>query len=75
VPAFEVCVVDTTGAGDAFHGAAAFGLATGAAWQEALRLAAYVAARKCERPGAREGLPFLEEVRAQGWLDTLSGGF
>ncbi|MFN8176427.1 MAG: PfkB family carbohydrate kinase [bacterium] len=75
VPAVPVRAVDTTGAGDAFHGGAAFGLASGAAWEEALRLAAYVAARKCEKAGAREGLPFLDEVRAQGWLDTLSGDF
>jgi sulfofructose kinase len=63
VPAVPVEVVDTTGAGDAFHGAAAWALAGGEAWEPALELAAAVAAWKCRRTGARAGLPALEDVR------------
>lgn len=50
-------VMDTTGAGDAFHGAAAWALVQGWTWEETLGVATWVAARKCEAPGARKGLP------------------
>lgn len=52
-----VAAQDTTGAGDAFHGALALALAGG--WDEgaAIRLAHGVAALKCTRPGGRAGLP------------------
>lgn len=66
VPAEAVSAVDTTGAGDAFHGGAAFALASGRTWEESLRLGAFVAARKCLQVGARAGLPALAEARAAG---------
>ncbi|MDB6002382.1 MAG: PfkB domain protein [Rhizobacter sp.] len=57
LPAFDVHVVDTTGAGDVFHGALAF--AAGARWdvRRAFRFSSAVAALKCTRPGGREGVP------------------
>lgn len=61
--AFRVEVVDTTGAGDAFHGGFAFALAQGSPVREAARFAAAVAALKCRKPGGRTGLPTLPEVR------------
>lgn len=60
--AFPVETVDTTGAGDAFHGAFAFALAQGRPVREAARFAAAVAALKCRKPGGRAGLPTLAEV-------------
>ncbi len=60
--AFPVEVVDTTGAGDAFHGGFAFALAQGQSVREAARFAAAVAALKCRKPGGRAGLPTLPEV-------------
>jgi sulfofructose kinase len=48
---------DTTGAGDAFHGALALGLAHGWTATAAVALAHGVAALKCTRPGGRSGLP------------------
>lgn len=48
---------DTTGAGDAFHGALALGLAQGCGLDRAIALAHAVAALKCTRPGGRAGLP------------------
>jgi sugar/nucleoside kinase (ribokinase family) len=63
-PAFRVEVVDTTGAGDAFHGGFAFSLARGTPAREAARFGAAVAALKCRRPGGRTGLPSLAEVEA-----------
>ncbi len=62
--AFEVETVDTTGAGDAFHGAFALGLAWGYPVRRAARLGAAVAALKCRKPGGRMGLPGFAEVRA-----------
>ncbi len=63
-PAFAVEVVDTTGAGDVFHGAFALALGAGAAVAEAFRFSAAVAALKCRRPGGRDGIPDLGAVLA-----------
>jgi len=63
-PAFALEVVDTTGAGDAFHGAFAWALARGCAASECARVAAAVSALKCRRLGARAGLPTRDELNA-----------
>lgn len=63
-PGFTVEVVDTTGAGDVFHGSLAFGLARGYAIEEAVRFASGVAALKCTRPGGRAGIPDCEQTRS-----------
>jgi sulfofructose kinase len=60
--AFPVDVVDTTGAGDAFHGAFAWALACGFGDAECARIAAAVAALNCRRLGAREGAPTIDEL-------------
>ena len=62
VPAFDVEVVDTLGAGDVFHGAFAAGLMEGATPEAALRFASAAAAIKCTRRGGRAGIPDREEV-------------
>ena len=56
----QVPARDTSGAGDAFHGAAAFGLAGGSDWQSTLDFAARVAAVRVQYPGPREWLAALE---------------
>ncbi len=56
-PALSVEVVDTTGAGDAFHGAYASALAVGWPLKERLRLASVVAGLNCTAQGGRGGLP------------------
>ncbi len=56
-PAFSVPVVDTTGAGDVFHGAFALAIAEKMLLPDALRFASGTAALKCTRPGGREGIP------------------
>ncbi len=56
-PAFKVEVVDTTGAGDAFHVGYLFGLLSGIGMEGRLKLGAAAAAVKCQKPGARAGLP------------------
>ncbi|MEN3281193.1 MAG: ribokinase [Solirubrobacteraceae bacterium] len=57
VPAPTVDAVDTTGAGDAFCGALAQALDSGADLVEAARWAARAAAASVTRPGAQGGLP------------------
>lgn len=61
---FTVDVVDTTGAGDVFHGALAFSLADGNTPKDAVRFASGVAALKCTRPGGRAGIPDCDQTRS-----------
>jgi sulfofructose kinase len=56
-PAFAIEARDTLGAGDAWHGAFALGLAEGMAEAEAVRYASAVAALKCMTFGGRAGIP------------------
>jgi sugar/nucleoside kinase (ribokinase family) len=68
---FPVDVVDTTGAGDVFHGAFLYGLLQGWEAGDILRFANAVSALKCTRLGGRAGIPTLTEV--QGFLDARVG--
>ena len=62
VPAYKVRVVDTTGAGDSFHGAFCFGLSRGFGVPESIGLASAVAALSCTKLGGRGGIPTYEET-------------
>ena len=64
LPAFQIDVVDTTGAGDVFHGALAVGLTQNQPAQDAVRFASAVAALKCTRPGGRAGIPDCDQTRS-----------
>lgn len=64
LPAFAVDAVETLGAGDAFHGAYALGLAEGRPVLDALRFAAAAAALRCTRRAADGNLPTRGEVLA-----------
>jgi len=61
-PAFDVQVVDTTGAGDVFHGAYIFGLLQEWDLRRTASFASAAAALNCTRFGGRAGAPTLEEV-------------
>lgn len=63
-PGFEVDVVDTTGAGDVFHGAQAFSLGQQSSTADAVRFASAVAALKCTKPGGRAGIPDCDQTRS-----------
>ncbi|MFZ1769218.1 MAG: carbohydrate kinase family protein, partial [Caldilinea sp.] len=54
----------TTGAGDAFHGALAAGVAQDMAWEDLLRFASAAGALCCTKHGARIGIPTRQEVMA-----------
>jgi sulfofructose kinase len=63
-PAFKVDVVDTTGAGDVFHGAYLVGLLHGWDLRHISTFATAVSAIKCTRLGGRAGIPRYEKVVA-----------
>lgn len=63
-PAYAVDVIDTTGAGDVFHGAYALAIGARLAADDAISFAAAAAALKCTRPGGRAGIPTLEDCLA-----------
>ena len=67
MPGFEVEAVDTTGAGDVFHGAFAYGVARRWAPRQLMLFSSAVAALKCTRLGGRTGIPDL--VRTQRFLE------
>ncbi|GAB4387812.1 MAG: sugar kinase [Thermodesulfovibrionales bacterium] len=62
--AFPVEAVDSTGAGDVFHGGYVYGLLRGWGLRETLRFASALAAMKCTRLGGRAGIPGLAGVEA-----------
>jgi sulfofructose kinase len=61
-PAFEVRCVDTTGAGDAFHGAFCYAMLAGMQMQSVLDFSNAAAALNCTAIGARGHIPIRSEV-------------
>ncbi len=59
---FKVNVVDTTGAGDVFHGAFAYGICTNKSIADVLKFSSAVSALKCTVAGGRTGIPTLKQV-------------
>lgn len=70
-PAFLVPdVADTTGAGDAYHGAFLFGISRGCSYRECARLASAAGALNTQALGGRAALPTLDELEV--FLKTQS---
>ncbi len=63
-PAFVVNCVDTTGAGDVFHGAFCYSVLQGMPMRDALEFSNAMAALNCTAIGARGGIRGLDEIRA-----------
>lgn len=63
LPAFRVLPVDTTGAGDAFHGAFAAAVAADLRWPHVLRYSSAAGAICCTKLGARPSLPSHDQLR------------
>ena len=63
-PAYAVDAIDTTGAGDVFHGAYALAIGAELATADAMSFASAAAALKCTRPGGRAGIPSLDDCLA-----------
>jgi sulfofructose kinase len=64
IPAFKVKPVDTTGAGDVFHGAFLFSLWKGYGIRQATIFSSAVSALKCMRIGGQNGIPDFNETKA-----------
>ena len=54
--------IDTTGAGDAFNGALAFGLSQNKSIRACLELANKVAGLSTTKLGAGDGMPFIKDI-------------
>jgi sulfofructose kinase len=63
-PAFVVNCVDTTGAGDVFHGAFCYAVLQGMGIEKTLEFSNAMAALNCTALGARGGIRGVDEVRA-----------
>jgi sulfofructose kinase len=75
VPGYPVRAVDTTGAGDVFHGGFVCGLARGWNIQETLEFSCAAAALNCTAPGARGNIAALveiEQLRTEGNRSELA---
>ena len=72
IPSIPIQAIDTTGAGDAFVGATLYQLGKLEAphsisfskWQEIVKFSNIVAAKVCEKIGAIEAIPNLEEIQS-----------
>lgn len=62
--AFKIRAVDTTGAGDIFHGAFTYGLVSGWPIEEILEFSCVAAGLNCAVPGARGGIASLRKIEA-----------
>lgn len=62
--AYPVAVVDTTGAGDVFHGAYVLAIGAGLDVPDAVAFASAAAALKCTRSGGRDGIPSIHDCLA-----------
>lgn len=63
-PAYQVEVVDTTGAGDIFHAGFIYGLLQGWPIQRQLEFACAAAALNCTGVGARGGIQAVEQIES-----------
>jgi sulfofructose kinase len=62
MPSIQVHTVDSTGAGDAFHGAYAYYLAKGLPFEQILRLASAAGAIACTKQGAWPAVATHQEL-------------
>jgi sulfofructose kinase len=67
--AVKIKAIDTTGAGDTFHGVFALGVAKGKKLIENLNCASVAAALCCTKFGARSGIP--HRVNVEDYISTL----
>jgi ribokinase len=61
--AFPVQAIDTTGAGDVYHGAYIYGLLNEWEMQQCMAFASAASALKCRVTGARAGIPTLPQIK------------
>jgi ribokinase len=61
--AISIKAIDTTGAGDVYHGAYIYGILQGWDMNECMRFATVASGLKCREIGAQEGIPGLDEIK------------
>ena len=62
IPTFQVDTVDTTGAGDVFHGAFMFGIWKGYSISDSVKIANASSSLKCMKVGGQQGIPDFDQV-------------
>lgn len=62
-PAFRVQTVDSTGAGDVFHGAAVYAVLQGFSGPQMALFAGAAAALKCLQVGGKKGIPNVQQIK------------
>jgi len=62
MPGYKVNGVDSTGAGDIFHGAFVYALASGYNYEDTLRIANIAGALSVRKIGGRYSVPSIAEV-------------
>jgi sugar/nucleoside kinase (ribokinase family) len=70
IPSISVVPVDSTGAGDIYHGAFMYGLTQGFDLEKTMRFANITGALSCLRVGSRLSIPDLDEV-VKAYNDNL----
>lgn len=63
MPSMEVKAVDSTGAGDIFHGAFTYGIARGMNYENIIRMANIAGAISVTRIGGRYSVPTIQEMK------------
>ncbi|RYD70097.1 MAG: carbohydrate kinase, partial [Verrucomicrobiaceae bacterium] len=72
LPAYPAAPVDTTGAGDIFHGAYAYGILRGLDVDRTLQLASMAAALSVQERGSSLSIPPRERVlKMLGWTESV----
>ncbi|WP_424952562.1 ribokinase [Deinococcus sp.] len=74
LPAHQVKVLDTTGAGDTYAGVLTAGLDAGLPLESAMRRASVAAALACTRAGAQPSMPWEAEIEAALGTGSLDSG-
>lgn len=70
LPAYTAEAVDTTAAGDIFHGALAYGVARGTHLKDSLKLASMAASISVRSMGGRASIPLLDAVLSESNIDA-----
>jgi len=71
IPSISVKAVDSTGAGDIYHGAFAYFIANGRTLKETMKYANIAGALSVQRIGSKESIPSLQEVLEEGMEDDI----